>query len=289
MLTSLSYQVEGSDEKLTVATTRPETIFGDTGVAVHPQDPRYKHLHGKFVLHPFLDRKLPIVTDAEAVDMEFGTGAVKITPGHDQNDYSTGKRQNLEVVNIYTDDGILNENCGPEWQGVKRFDARAMVIEALKTKGLYVGQQDNEMSLPTCSRSGDIIEPLLKPQWWVNQKDMAVVAIEAVKKGDITITPKTSESEYFHWLENIQDWCISRQLWWGHRCPVYFIIIEGEEGDRLNNDYWVAGRNEAEANEKAQKKFPGAKFTLEQDEDVLDTWFSSGFVASCYCWMAKQN
>ena len=276
VLTSFSYQVEGSDEKLTVATTRPETIFGDTGVAVHPQDPRYKHLHGKFVLHPFLDRKLPIVTDAEAVDMEFGTGAVKITPGHDQNDYNTGKRQNLEVVNIYTDDGILNENCGPEWQGVKRFDARAMVIEALKTKGLYVGQQDNEMSLPTCSRSGDIIEPLLKPQWWVNQKDMAVVAIEAVKKGDITITPKTSESEYFHWLENIQDWCISRQLWWGHRCPVYFIIIEGEEGDRLNNDYWVAGRNEAEANEKAQKKFPGAKFTLEQDEDVLDTWFSSG-------------
>ena len=134
VLTSFSYQVVGSDEKLTVATTRPETIFGDTGVAVHPKDPRYTHLHGKFVQHPFLDRKLPIITDAETVDMEFGTGAVKITPAHDQNDYNTGKRNNLEFINIYTDDGLLNENCGPEWKGMKRFDARYKVIEQLKEK-----------------------------------------------------------------------------------------------------------------------------------------------------------
>lgn len=277
VLTSFSYLVEGTNEKLTVATTRPETIFGDTGVAVHPKDPRYTHLHGKYVQHPFLDRKLPIVTDAEAVDMEFGTGAVKITPAHDQNDYQTGKRNNLEFINIYTDDGHLNENCGPEFEGMKRFDARTKVIELLKEKGQFEGQQDNEMTIPTCSRSGDIIEPLLKPQWWVNQKDMALEAIKSVKSADITITPKTSENEYFHWLENIQDWCISRQLWWGHRCPVYFVNFENETHDRLDNEYWISGRTEEEALEKAKKKFgTEAKFTLEQDEDVLDTWFSSG-------------
>ena len=278
-LTSFSYPVVDSEtnEKLTVATTRPETIFGDTAVAVHPKDPRYTHLHGKFVQHPFLDRKLPIICDAETVDMEFGTGAVKITPAHDQNDYNTGKRNNLEFINIYTDDGLLNENCGPEWKGMKRFDARYKVIEQLKQKGLFVDQKDNEMTIPVCSRSGDIIEPLLKPQWYVDQKQMAKDAIEVVKRGEIVINPKTSEAEYFQWLENIQDWCISRQLWWGHRCPVYFVNIENEQiHDKLDNNYWVAGRTEEEAFKKAQEKFPNKKFTLEQDEDVLDTWFSSG-------------
>ncbi|KAG7821184.1 hypothetical protein KL928_001268 [Ogataea angusta] len=275
VLTSFAYPVVDSDEKLVVATTRPETIFGDTAVAVHPKDPRYTHLHGKFVQHPFLDRKLPIITDAEAVDMEFGTGAVKITPGHDLNDYNTGKRNNLEFINIYTDDGKLNSNCG-EWEGIKRFDARPLVIEKLKEKGLYVGQEDNEMTLPICSRSGDIIEPYLKPQWWVAQKKMAQAAIDAVKNGEIKIAPKSSEAEFFRWLENIQDWCISRQLWWGHRCPVYFANIEGENNDRNDGKYWFSGRNEKEAREKAEKAFPGKNFTLEQDEDVLDTWFSSG-------------
>lgn len=276
VLTSFAYPVVDSDEKLIIATTRPETLFGDTGIAVHPDDARYTHLHGKFVQHPFLPRKIPIVLDAEAVDMEFGTGAVKITPAHDQNDYNTGKRHNLEFINILTDDGLLNENCGPEWQGMKRFDARKRVIEELKKNGLYVGQEDNEMTIPTCSRSGDIIEPLLKPQWWVAQTDLAKDAIKAVRDGEITITPKSSESEYFHWLENIQDWCISRQLWWGHRCPVYFVKIEGEENDKNDGTYWVAGRNIEEAQKKADAKFPNIKFELEQDEDVLDTWFSSG-------------
>lgn len=276
VLTSFAYPVADSDEKLIIATTRPETIFGDTAIAVHPDDARYKHLHGKFVQHPFLPRKLPIICDSEAVDMEFGTGAVKITPAHDQNDYNTGKRHNLEFINILTDDGLLNENCGPEWQGMKRFDARKKVIEDMKKLDLYIGQEDNEMTIPTCSRSGDIIEPLLKPQWWVAQTDMAKDAIKAVRDGEIKITPKSSEAEYFHWLENIQDWCISRQLWWGHRCPVYFIEIEGQENDRNDGNYWVAGRNIEEAMEKAKAKFPDAKFTLDQDEDVLDTWFSSG-------------
>lgn len=276
VLTSFAYPVVGSDEKLIIATTRPETLFGDTGVAVHPDDPRYTHLHGKFVQHPFLPRQIPIILDKEAVDMEFGTGAVKITPAHDQNDYNTGKRHNLEFINILTDDGLLNENCGPEWEGMKRFDARKKVIEELKNKGLYIGQEDNEMTIPTCSRSGDIIEPLLKPQWWVAQGDMAKDAIKAVRDGQIVINPKTSENEYFRWLENLQDWCISRQLWWGHRCPVYFVKIEGQDNDRNDGSYWVAGRNLDEALVKAEAKFPGVKYELEQDEDVLDTWFSSG-------------
>lgn len=290
VLTSYSYQVDGSDERVTVATTRPETLFGDTGVAVHPDDPRYKHLHGKFVKHPFLERKIPIVTDSEAVDMSFGTGAVKITPAHDQNDYNTGKRHNLEFINILTDDGLLNENCGPEWEGTKRFDARAKVISKLKELGLYVDQKDNEMTIPLCSRSGDVIEPLLKPQWWVRQDEMAQEAIKVVKNGDISIAPKTSEKEYFHWMENIQDWCISRQLWWGHRVPVYFVAIEGQDNDRLDNKYWVAGRTYEEALEKATAKFSGVNFVLEQDEDVLDTWFSSGLWAiSTLGWPNNTN
>ncbi|AMD21943.1 HFR088Wp [Eremothecium sinecaudum] len=276
VLTSFAYPVIDSDEKLIVATTRPETIFGDTAVAIHPDDPRYTHLHGKFVQHPFLPRKIPIVCDSEAVDMSFGTGAVKITPGHDQNDYNTGKRHNLEIINILTENGLLNEECGPEWEGMKRFDARKLVIEKLKEAGLYIDQKDNEMVIPTCSRSGDIIEPYLKPQWWVSQTHMAKMALAAVRDGSIIITPESSQAEYFHWLENIQDWCISRQLWWGHRCPVYFVNIEGMEQDRNDGSYWVSGRTLQEAEKKAAKKFAGQTYVLEQDEDVLDTWFSSG-------------
>jgi valyl-tRNA synthetase len=275
VLTHFAYPVVDSEERLVVATTRPETIFGDTGVAVHPNDERYKHLHGKFVIHPFNGKHIPIVTDSEAVDMEFGTGAVKITPGHDNNDYNTGKRNGLEFVNIFTDDGRLNENCG-KFQHMKRFDARKIVIEKLKEMNLLVDQEGHEMTLPICSRSGDIIEPYLKPQWWISQKEMAEEAANAVKTGALKIVPETSEKEFYRWMENIQDWCISRQLWWGHRCPVYFVNVEGEERDPNDSKNWVAGRNLEEAQEKADKLFAGKKFTLEQDEDVLDTWFSSG-------------
>lgn len=276
VITSFAYPIENSDEKIIVATTRPETMFGDSGIAVHPEDPRYKHLHGKFAIHPFLDRKIPIITDAEAVDMEFGTGAVKITPAHDPNDYTTGKRHNLEMINIFNDDGTFNENAG-SYAGVKRFDGRKKVIEDLEKKGLLIGSEDNPMTIPLCAKSNDVIEPLLKPQWWVAQKPQADAAIKAVKDGKITITPKTSENEFFQWLSNIQDWCISRQLWWGHRCPVYFVKLEdGTEQDPADNKWWIAGRNLKEAEERAAKKFAGQKYTLEQDEDVLDTWFSSG-------------
>ena len=279
VLTSLAYPVDDSSnpgENVIVSTTRPETIFGDTAIAVHSKDDRYKHLHGKFVEHPLLpEKRLPIIVDDEIVDMEFGTGAVKITPAHDVNDYKVGKRHNLEFINIFTDDGKLNANCGKSWEGMRIFDARTKVVEELKRMGLFVSEQEHSMTIPICSRSGDIIQPMMKPQWWIAQKDMAAEAIKAVQSGKIKIIPKHSEEEYFRWMNNIQDWCISRQLWWGHRCPVYFINIKGQDCDRSDNRYWVAGRDIEEATIKAKKRFPGSIFTLEQDEDVLDTWFSS--------------
>ncbi|CDO68942.1 hypothetical protein BN946_scf185000.g85 [Trametes cinnabarina] len=264
VITSFAYPIEGSDEKIIVATTRPETMLGDTAVAVHPQDPRYKHLHGKFAKHPFVDRRIPIITDDIIVDMEFGTGAVKITPAHDPNDYEVGVRHNLEFINILNDDGTFNENAGEKFKGMKRFHARVAVVQALKDLGLYVETKDNPMQIPICSKSGDIIEPILKPQWW------------RTRAGELHITPKPSESEWYRWLENIQDWCISRQLWWGHRCPAYFVNIEGVEQDRNDGKNWVVGRTLEQATERAQKVAGDRKFTLEQDDDVLDTWFSSG-------------
>ncbi|TKA55374.1 hypothetical protein B0A53_02298 [Rhodotorula sp. CCFEE 5036] len=276
VITSFAYPLEGSDEKIVIATTRPETLLGDTAIAVHPDDERYKHLHGKYALHPFLDRRLPIITDAIAVDMSFGTGAVKMTPAHDPNDYEVGMRHKLDFINILNDDGTLNANAGPEFEGMKRFHARRKVVDEMKKKGLYVGDAENPMSIPVCAKSGDFIESVMKPQWWVSQKSLAEKAIERTRAGELKIRPQTSESEWYRWLENIQDWCISRQLWWGHRAPAYFVKIEGEEQDRMSNDCWVTGRDEAEAQARAAQKFPGKKFVLEQDEDVLDTWFSSG-------------
>ncbi|CAG8744332.1 12511_t:CDS:10, partial [Gigaspora margarita] len=275
VLTSFGYPIENSDEKIIVATTRPETMLGDTAVAIHPQDERYKHLHGKFVIHPFNGRRIPIVLDDIAVDMSFGTGAVKITPAHDFNDYEVGKRHNLEFINIFNDDGTLNQNAG-QFQGMKRFHARKSVVDALKEKDLFIGTQENPMTIPLCAKSGDVIEPILKPQWWVSCTDMANEAMKAVTDGKLRIYPKTSEKDWFRWLGSIQDWCISRQLWWGHRVPAYFIKIANKTQDSSDGTYWVSGRNMDEANEKAKKRFPNIEFTLEQDPDVLDTWFSSG-------------
>jgi valyl-tRNA synthetase len=278
VIVSFAYPVSGSesDERLIVATTRVETMLGDSAVAVHPKDPRYTHLHGKTLDHPFLPgRKIPIVTDSIAVDMEFGTGAVKITPAHDPNDYEVGKRHSLEFINILNDDGTLNENAG-EFKGMKRFHARRAVIEALKAKGLYVETKDNPMTVPVCSRSGDIVEPLIKPQWWVSCKPLADAAVEAVNSQNMVIVPDSCRREFFRWMDIIQDWCISRQLWWGHRCPAYFVNIEGKEQDENDATQWVVGRTEEEAHERAAKLAGGAKYTLRQDEDVLDTWFSSG-------------
>ncbi|KAL1742991.1 tRNA synthetases class I-domain-containing protein [Schizophyllum fasciatum] len=277
VITSFAYPIEGSDEKIIIATTRPETMLGDTAIAVHPDDARYKHLHGKFAVHPFVPgRKMPIITDAVAVDMEFGTGAVKITPAHDPNDYAVGQRHNLPFINILNDDGTLNENAGEKFAGMPRFKARVEVVKALEAAGLFVEKKDNPMQIPLCSKSGDVIEPILRPQWWVDCKPLAEEAIKRTKAGELLIQPKQSENEWYRWLEDIQDWCISRQLWWGHRVPAYFVNIEGEEQDKIDGKHWVVGRTLEEATERAKIAANGKPFTLEQDEDVLDTWFSSG-------------
>eukprot|EP00096_Caligus_rogercresseyi_P012501 TRINITY_DN5251_c0_g1_i1.p1 TRINITY_DN5251_c0_g1~~TRINITY_DN5251_c0_g1_i1.p1 ORF type:complete len:1155 (+),score=367.54 TRINITY_DN5251_c0_g1_i1:65-3466(+) len=283
VIISFAYKVKGSSEEIVVATTRIETMLGDSAVAVHPQDPRYKHLVGKSVEHPFFpERVVPIIAD-DFVEKDFGTGAVKITPAHDPNDYDCGKRNGLAFITIFNDDGLVIG--GSEFQGMKRFHARVAVLEALKKKGLYKETKDNPMVVPLCSRSKDIIEPLTKPQWYVKSDDMAAKAMEAVKKGDLKIIPNVFEKTWFQWMEGIRDWCISRQLWWGHRIPAYAVSIQGKS--LSNDDQWVTGHSMEKAKIKAAKKFnvDPSKIVLTQDEDVLDTWFSSAlFPFSVFGW-----
>lgn len=290
VLTSFAYTLEEGLGEIVVATTRVETMLGDTAIAVHPEDPRYIHLHGKYAVHPFNGRKLPIVCDSILVDMNFGTGAVKITPAHDPNDFEVGKRHNLEFINIITDDGKINSNGGPRFKEMPRFKARVAVIKALKEMGLYRGDQNNEMRLGLCSRNNEVIEPLIKPQWYVNCKNMAQQGLDAViddKNPKIEIIPKQYVAEWQRWLENIRDWCISRQLWWGHRVPAWYVTLENDELKEIGayHDQWVVARNEEEALEEASKLFAGKKFELSQDPDVLDTWFSAGlFPGSVLGW-----
>mmetsp|Transcript_10627 Transcript_10627/g.41279 ORF Transcript_10627/g.41279 Transcript_10627/m.41279 type:complete len:1065 (-) Transcript_10627:7-3201(-) len=284
---SFAYPVEDSDERVVVATTRLETMLGDVAVAVHPEDPRYTHLHGKHVVHPFNGKKLPIICDDVLVDMAFGTGAVKITPAHDPNDFACGRRNGLPEVVILNDDGTMNSECA-QFAGMRRYDAREAVQAALAEKGLYVGTAPNKMSIATCSRTGDLIEPMLKPQWWVNCKDMAERATAAVRNGDLTILPDMHEATWYRWLDDCRDWCISRQLWWGHRIPAYHAEVDGEVSETA--DRWVVARTEAEAKTIAAERFGVSedKVTLKQDEDVLDTWFSSGlFPFSTFGWPEK--
>ncbi|CCU79005.1 Valyl-tRNA synthetase [Blumeria hordei DH14] len=269
------YPIEGMDEMIEVATTRIETMLGDTAIAVHPDDPRYQHLVGKMAIHPFITgRKMPIIADTY-VERDFGSGAVKITPAHDPNDYAMGERHKLEFVNILTDDGRMNENAGP-YAGKKRFDVRYLIQDDLKKLGLYIDKKDNPMSVPLCDKSKDIIEPLMKPQWWMKMKDMAAAALSAVKNNDIKIQPESAEKAYIRWMENVNDWCLSRQLWWGHQVPMYFAQVENGSNDESDNNLWFSGRTLEEAEAKAKKAFPNQELTLRRDEDVLDTWFSSG-------------
>ncbi|USW54204.1 Putative aminoacyl-tRNA synthetase, class I, valine-tRNA ligase [Septoria linicola] len=271
---NFKYQIDGTDEFIEVATTRPETMLGDTGVAVHPTDERYKHLIGKSVKHPFVDRKLPIFGD-DTVEKDFGTGAVKITPAHDFNDFKRGKEHSLEFINILNDDGTMNSNAG-SYEGKKRFDVRYEIISDLEKLGLYVGKSNNKMQIPLCSKSKDVIEPVMKPQWWMHMKPLADPAIEAVKSGEIKLRPAQSEATYYRWMENIDDWCLSRQLWWGHQVPAYYVKLADGSAYDTDPEKWVCGETEEEARQKAEAKFPGQKFELQRDPDCLDTWFSSG-------------
>ncbi|OMO97080.1 Aminoacyl-tRNA synthetase, class Ia, partial [Corchorus capsularis] len=280
VLTSFAYPLEGELGEIVVATTRVETMLGDTAIAIHPDDTRYSHLHGKFAIHPFNGRKLPIICDAILVDPSFGTGAVKIMPAHDPNDFEAGRRHNLEFINIFTDDGKINSYGGAEFSGMKRFEARKAVIEALQKKNLYRGAQNNEMRLGLSSRSNDVVEPLIKPQWYVNCSSMAKQALDAAiddQNKKLEFIPKQYIAEWKRWLENIHDWCISRQLWWGHCIPAWYVTLESDEMKDLGayNDHLIVARDEEQALAEAKKKYCGKKFEMSQDPDVLDTWFSS--------------
>ncbi|XP_048593948.1 valine--tRNA ligase, mitochondrial 1-like [Brassica napus] len=280
LLTSFAYPLEGGlGEEVVVATTRVETMLGDTAIAIHPDDARYKHLHGKFAVHPFNGRRLPIICDGTLVDPDFGTGCVKITPAHDPNDCELGKRHNLEFINIFTDDGKINTNGGPDFTGMPRFAAREALVEALKKQGLYRGAENKEMRLGLCQRTSDVIEPVIKPQWYLNCSMMAKEALNVAESKKLEFIPKQYTAEWTRWLENIRDWCISRQLVWGHRIPAWYASLEEDERREVGayNDHWIVARNEEEARKEAAEKFGGKnKFELRQDEDVLDTWFSSG-------------
>ena len=255
----IRYQVTDSDEVLIVATTRPETMFGDTAVAVHPEDSRYQHLIGKFINLPLSSRKIPIIAD-DYVDMDFGTGCVKITPAHDFNDYEIGQRHNLEIINILTDNASININAPDKYQGLDRFDARKEAIKDLESQNLIEKIDPHTLMVPRGDRTNSIIEPYMTDQWFVKVKPLAGPAIDAVKNGDIRFVPENWNKTYFNWMENIEDWCISRQIWWGHRIPAWY----DKEGK-----FYVANNLE-EAQVQA-----GLGVDLEQDEDVLDTWFSS--------------
>jgi len=255
-----NYPIEGEEGKyIMVGTTRPETMLGDTGVAVHPDDERFKDLIGKNVILPIVNRPIPIVAD-EYADPEKGSGAVKITPGHDFNDYEVGKRCNLEIINVLDLNANLNENCPEKYQGMERFEARKKIVEEIESLGLLVKIEENPMTVPYGDRSGVVIEPWLTDQWFCRADVLAKPALEAVETGKTRFVPKQWENTYYEWMRNIQPWCISRQIWWGHQIPAWF--------DEDGNVYVAMTEEDAQ-----QQAGEGVKLTRETD--VLDTWFSS--------------
>ena len=259
----INYPIKGSKESITIATTRPETMFGDTAIAVHPSDKRYADLIGKDVIIPIIGRSIKIITD-EYADPEQGSGAVKITPAHDFNDFEVGKRNNLEMLSILDIDGKLNENVDKEWQGLDRFEARSKLLKMLSKEGYLEKEEKYNNSVPHGDRSDVVLEPYLTEQWYVDAKTLAKPALDSVKSGDMKFIPSNWSKTYYEWLENIQPWCISRQLWWGHRIPAWYT----KDGNI------IVAHNEKEAFSIAKKEF-GKDIEIYQDEDVLDTWFSS--------------
>ena len=254
----IKYPLKDSEDFLEIATTRPETMIGDTGIAVNPEDDRYKHLIGKTAILPLVGRELPIVADSY-VDLEFGTGAVKMTPAHDPNDFEVGLRHNLEQLNTMNEDGTMNEVCG-KYEGMDRFECRKAIVADLKEQGYLIKIKEHNHNVGTCYRCHTVVEPRLSEQWFVKMEELAKPAIDILKKGELEFVPDKFDKTYLQWLENIRDWCISRQLWWGHRIPVWYcndcreIIVQ------------------VDAPETCPKC--GSKH-MHQDEDVLDTWFSS--------------
>jgi valyl-tRNA synthetase len=257
----MRYPLSDGSGQLVVATTRPETMLGDTAVAVHPGDERYASMVGKSVTLPLTNREIPIIAD-DYVDPEFGTGCVKITPAHDFNDYEIGKRHDLPMINVLTIDACINDEAPEPYRGMDRYAARRQIVDDLKALGLLEKIEDHRLMVPRGDRSGTVVEPYLTDQWFVKIGPLAEPAIRAVEDGDIRFIPDNWKNTYFEWMRNIQDWCISRQIWWGHRIPAWY--------DRDGNVY--VGRSEAEAREKHGL---GDDIVLSQDEDVLDTWFSS--------------
>ncbi|SDZ78346.1 valyl-tRNA synthetase [Selenomonas ruminantium] len=255
----LRYQVEGEDRYVEIATTRPETMFGDTGVAVHPEDERYKDIVGKTLILPIVNRRIPLFAD-EYVDKEFGTGAVKVTPAHDPNDFEMGLRHNLEQIKVINNDGTMGEGAG-KYNGMDRYKCRKALVKELEELGVLVSVEEHEHAVGHCSRCHSTIEPMVSKQWFVKMESLAKPAMEAVKDGRIKFVPERFSKIYLQWLENIRDWCISRQLWWGHRIPAWYCDDCGETS---------VSRTDLTECPHCHSKH------IHQDEDVLDTWFSSG-------------
>ena len=255
----IRYKISGTDDKyIIVATTRPETMLGDTAVAVHPDDERYKDLVGKTCILPIMNKEIPIIAD-EFVEKEFGTGCVKITPAHDMNDYQAGLRHNLDIIEVF-DENFKMGNLVPEYKGMELIEARKLIVEKLKEIGALVKEEEYTHNVAKCERCKHTIEPKISTQWFVNMKDMAKRAADSVRNGEMNFVPKRYEKQYFNWLDNIQDWCISRQLWWGHRIPAYYCEECGEI---------IVSKTKPEKCSKCGSTH------LHQDEDTLDTWFSS--------------
>lgn len=255
----IKYRIEGSDEYLIVATTRPETMLGDTGIAVNPADERYKDVVGKNVILPIVNKPIPVVAD-EYVELDFGTGVVKMTPAHDPNDFEVAKRHNLPVIRVMNDDGTMNEQAGPEFEGMDRFECRKKIVDMLKDLGLMEKIEPYKHNVGHCYRCKTVVEPMISKQWFVSMKELAEPAIEAVRSGKTCFVPERFSRTYFNWMENIRDWCISRQLWWGHRIPAYYCTQCGHTHV---------------ASQKPEACCKCGCTELKQDEDVLDTWFSS--------------
>ena len=254
----IRYPIKGSEEFIEIATTRPETMLGDTAVAVHPDDERYKHLIGKTVILPLVNREIPVVADTY-VDKEFGTGVVKITPAHDPNDFEVGLRHDLEIINVMNEDATINENGG-KYAGLDRYEARKQIVKDLEEQGYLVKTEPHKHNVGSCYRCSTVIEPRISYQWFVKMKPLAEPAIEVVRNGTVKFVPERFSKIYFNWMENIQDWCISRQLWWGHRIPAYYCDDCGE---------MTVARTAPDVCPKCKSA------NIRQDEDVLDTWFSS--------------